>query len=148
MVMMVGRGLGRPVVAVVGRGVTVRLVMTGRHVTVVAAGWARMAVAAVVGFAVTRFCVMGRLPVMARPSMMTGPAVAAVPALPMMGGVGGRGHRGVPGHVVGIVEWVGRVAVGIVLGGGRAGDGEEDAGEGGQLGEGEFHGRSLEDWSL
>ncbi len=77
-----------------------------------------------------------------------GVAVASVAALSMMGGVGGRGHRGVPGHMVGIVERVGRVAIGIVLGGGRAGDGEQDAGEGGQLGEGEFHGRSQTDGPL
>jgi hypothetical protein len=74
-----------------------------------------------------------------------GVAVAAMAALPVMGGVGGGGHRGVPGHVIGIVERVRGIAIGIVLGGGGAGDGEEDAGEGGQLGEGEFHGHSLED---
>jgi len=82
---------------------------------------------------------------MGRASMAS---MATVMGRAVVGLVGRGGHGGVAGHVIGIVERIGGVAVRIVLGGRRAGDGDEDAGEGGQLGEGEFHGRSLEDRPL
>ena len=74
--------------------------------------------------------------------------VAAVMGAAVTAAVGRRGHRGVPRDVVGIVERVRGVAVRIVLSGGRSGDGDQHGGEGGQLCEGEFHGRSLWDRRL
>ena len=135
--MMRARGVVSPMVR--GGGV-----MAAR-VPMMMAGRGGVAVVMTPGMAVARR--LATMAMMAVPAVGS-VAVAAVAALPVVGGVGGRGHRGVPGHVVGIVERVRGIAIGIVLGGGRAGDGEEDAGEGGQLGEGEFHGRSLEDRPL
>ena len=128
---VVGRPMvSRPVaVMAFGRVVT----MTGRGVAVAVVTPGGMAVAAP-GVVTSR---MVSLAVMAL-------GVVAAMARAVRRG----GHRGVPGDVVGVVERVGGIAIGIVLGRGRAGEGDEHAGEGGQLGEGEFHGRSLKDRPL
>ena len=112
-------------VVMMTRAVMARRMMAGRSAPVVVA--ARMVAAGVA------------MPRVASPAVM-GAGVT--------GAVGRRGHRGVPRDVVRIVERVRGVAIGIVLGGRRAGDGDKDGGEGGQLCEGEFHGRSLWDRRL